>query len=83
MNAGPDPRSVCRSCGAAITWTVTSRGKRMPVDAEPHPDGNIRIRHPLTGGPPQADVVPKGSEASLHRSHFATCPNAGQHRRRA
>jgi hypothetical protein len=24
----------CRSCGAAIVWMVTSRGKQMPVDAQ-------------------------------------------------
>jgi hypothetical protein len=27
--------SYCRSCGSPIIWTVTSKGKAMPVDADP------------------------------------------------
>ena len=27
--------SRCRSCGEPILWTITTNGKRMPVDAEP------------------------------------------------
>jgi hypothetical protein len=42
-------RTSCRSCGAAIAWVTTERGKKAPVDA---------------------DGV----------SHFATCPQAAQHR---
>lgn len=33
-----DP-GVCRSCGAAIVWTITKAGKRSPVD----PDGTTHF----------------------------------------
>lgn len=29
---GDAGRSACRSCGAAIAWTLTGKGKRMPLD---------------------------------------------------
>lgn len=27
-----EQQSECRSCGAAIIWCLTAKGKRMPVD---------------------------------------------------
>lgn len=53
---GAMKRATCRSCGAAIVWTLTEAGRRTAVDLEPADDG------------------------TLYRSHFATCPNATQHR---
>lgn len=73
----------CRSCGAEIIWTVTERGKRMPVDAEPRPDGNIRLEQ-STAGAPLTAVYSRASLLSMeerHTSHFATCPQSGQWRR--
>ncbi len=56
----------CTSCGAAIVWFRTKNGKGMPVD--------------------EATTKPTDREEQLdlkrHISHFATCPNADQHRRR-
>lgn len=55
----------CSSCGAAIVWFRTKSGKRMPVDA--------------------TSTLPTDAEHQLdlkrHISHFATCPNAPQHRK--
>lgn len=55
----------CRSCGADIVWFRTKAGKRMPVD--------------------EATTQPTDREDQLdlerHTSHFATCPDADQHRR--
>lgn len=28
------PKKSCLSCGAAIWWIVTERGKKMPLDAD-------------------------------------------------
>lgn len=57
--------TTCRSCGAAIVWFKTSSGKKMPVD--------------------EATTQPTDAEHQLdlkrHVSHFATCPNANQHRK--
>jgi len=71
--------SRCSSCDAPIIWAVTDAGKRMPLDAEPAPDGNVVLTR--VGGQARAR---KGSEFGpnmpRHKSHFATCPNANQHR---
>lgn len=69
--------SFCRSCKAPVNWYKTTAGKNMPIDPDPHPDGNVRIDVVSN----VAQVVPKGSHHVLYRSHFATCPDAGQHRR--
>lgn len=33
------PAKRCASCGAAIRWSVTPRGKMNPLNAEPGEDG--------------------------------------------
>ena len=57
--------SSCSSCGASIVWFKTAAGKRIPVD--------------------EASTLPTDAAHQLdlkrHKSHFATCPNANQHRR--
>ena len=73
----------CKSCARPMRW-VTNRlsGRKMPVDFDPHEDGNV-----VVDANDRADVyratpteIPAGS--TLHFSHFATCPNADEHRRR-
>jgi hypothetical protein len=84
----PEFKAVkCRGaqCGAPVFWATTTRGKAMPVDAEPADDGNVLI----TGDPerPQATVVnpdqpPLGGwSGPLYTSHFRTCPDAGNFRK--
>jgi hypothetical protein len=77
--------STCRSCGAPVIWLrMRPSGKRMPVDAKAAPDGNVFAD--LDAG---IGVVLTGSldmltpDEPLYRSHFATCPHAGDWRRRA
>lgn len=70
----------CGSCKAPVVWVITEKGKRMPLDKEPVPNGNIivlnnGIAHFLLKDEP---VKP---ETKRYVSHFATCPNAGQHRK--
>lgn len=79
----------CRSCAAPIAWAVTVKGRRMPLDRDPVADGNVTVDGPLDGpSPPMATVHPAGQvplddgDGARYVSHFATCPNAGQHRRR-
>lgn len=77
--------SACRSCGAEIFWAETAGGKRMPVDADPVPDGNVIVED-RPGDGLRATVLEPGAlmldDPGLPRyvSHFATCPNASQHR---
>jgi hypothetical protein len=69
--------SRCRSCDAPIVWTVTAKGKSMPVDADPvianrgfrldaH-DGD-EVRAAFT-------AMPDAGE-KLYQSHFAACEQA-------
>ena len=69
--------STCRSCGAAIVWAKTSTGKTIPLDAAPSPRGNMILDEQGV-----ALVVPTLSGFGPWMiSHFATCPNAAQHRK--
>lgn len=69
--------TVCRSCGASIIWAQTAKGKDIPIDAEPAPDGNIA----LINGVAHVDSLFLKSAQMHYKSHFATCPNASQHRK--
>lgn len=71
----------CTSCQAPIFWAVSaSTGKTMPIDAAPTADGNIVIeagRAKVLGAIERA-ALPPGT--NRYRSHFSTCPHAGQWR---
>ena len=67
--------STCTGCGAAIRWTLTASGKRMPVDAKP--EKRIVLDDVRLGDdPPTARVV------DTYVSHFATCPDRDRFRKR-
>jgi hypothetical protein len=74
----------CRSCSAPIRWGTTYEGARIPLDFDAAATGNIRW---FDDG--RIDVL-NAKRARVYRqlgvplyvSHFATCPNAAQHRRR-
>lgn len=72
----------CRACEAEIFFAKTERGKWIPIDAKPNLDGNLEI---IAGGSPilALPVAPLLPPAKRYKSHFATCPNAGQFRRRS
>jgi hypothetical protein len=72
--------ATCRSCEAEITWgVVTPSLRRIPLDLKPVPDGNVII-----DGGGTARVLRAGEDAPegalRYRTHYATCPNAAQHR---
>lgn len=74
--------SLCATCGRRIIWCRTELGKKMPVDPDPAPDGNLI----LTGSQllPTAKTVGKAGNTDnkpLYKSHFATCRDAAKHRR--
>lgn len=82
------PRAVCTSCGQEIIWATSPNGKRLPVDARSAgeleaagvkvPATLYRIEGP--GKTPNAVKADKSAERGrVFASHFATCPNAGQH----
>lgn len=64
--------AACRSCGAKIVWALTATGKKIPLDAKPEKRVVLESRTPF------------GEVAVVHDtfvSHFATCPNAAEHRK--
>lgn len=72
--------SHCRSCGAEIIWARTDSGHLMPVDAHPDAEGRLALS---PGDPePRVSYAFGNGERSLHRPHFATCPDADSWRRR-
>jgi hypothetical protein len=77
--------STCKSCGAPVWFAKVSPTKTMIVDREPSPDGNIELLVPVRlGNDITCRVIPKAERDRVlikHKSHFATCPNAAQHRK--
>lgn len=83
---------TCEACGAPIVWAQTVNEKLMPVDAEPTRAGNVllgddaptaqpRLREATVLGARQA-LDARDAGRTLYKSHFATCPSAGQFRRK-
>ncbi len=79
----------CASCGARVLWATTAEGKRMPLDPRPsEAAGNVTAV--VTRGRLISTVLTKRHAARLratraqplYLSHFATCPQADQHRRK-
>jgi hypothetical protein len=68
--------AFCRSCNAVIEWHKTPAGKNIPLDPDPHPQGNLTFDDAL-----RVVYMRPGSKPKMYRSHFATCPNAAQHRK--
>lgn len=73
-------RQTCRSCGAFILFAFTAKGNRIPLDYEPVAGGNVRL---VEKGPIyEALVVTPDPDEVLYVSHFATCPDSDQWRKR-
>jgi hypothetical protein len=83
--------SNCRSCGAPILWTETAAtGKRMPVDEDPVPDGNVFLEETPRGlvahagkhPPPVVNLITvkllgeRDFGPAKFVSHFGTCPQS-------
>lgn len=35
--------ATCDRCGAPITWALTEHGRRICLDIDPHPNGNVVV----------------------------------------
>lgn len=74
--------ATCRSCDAEIEWARTEHGKSIPLDVGTRADGNIRVVSRVAterGMAPLIRYVGRGEGDRV--SHFATCPNATEHRK--
>lgn len=76
----------CRSCGAEVLWVKTRKKKNMPLDVGEDSSGRFVINGELEDGTPTVgylgDQEAKVYSGPRYQSHFKTCPNADQHRRR-
>lgn len=88
LRAGEVSReSLCRSCEAPIIFVRLLSGRYNPCDAHSRqlvredPDGTPWV---TTSGMVITAVPAEEGDVGVmaYRSHFATCPNAGQHRRK-
>lgn len=80
--APPPEVSICTgpSCGQVVRWVLTLAGRRLPIDPQPHPAGNIvpvtlddgSVRAQVLGG----DRLPVEPPRKAYRAHHATCPDA-------
>lgn len=72
---------TCKGCGQPIRWARTTKGRRIPLDPEPTPNGNLAFDQTEEEGASFVRVVPVGARPRLYTSHFATCPAAASFRR--
>lgn len=77
--------SQCRSCGAEVLWVKLIPHNRLnPLNPTPTREGNIRMlgqRKAVARVLGKEDMATaKLASEELYTSHFATCPNAKQHR---
>jgi hypothetical protein len=65
----------CRTCHREIVWGVTEAGKRVPLDPpeKRYIRADLMAEHYAT----EDDYI----MVETHVSHFATCPQADQHRK--
>lgn len=69
----------CNSCGAELLWVRTEAGKATPLDAQPTDNGNIAV----VDGVAHVCYDLLDDDAGLrYTSHFATCPDAKEHRKK-
>jgi hypothetical protein len=52
-----NPTGNCRSCEAPIVWAKTANNRRMPLDPEPVPDGNVWVVSVDQDGTPRIGVA--------------------------
>lgn len=68
----------CSSCKAPIEWAWTDQGKRIPLDVGEVSGGNLQ---PFETYGAKIIVRVVGPLQGTRRSHFATCPDATEHRK--
>lgn len=83
--------SACKGCGAAIAWTETATGKKMPLNPArirvvPSSQTDAPLKVVLDNGTVISARAASADEVegvvSARTSHFATCPQARAFRER-
>lgn len=81
--------SKCRSCGAPVRWEKTEAGKWAILNEKPDPDGNMVLFEGKVYAGKKAEEIRQAAMAGevlpdepiSFTSHFATCPQAANHRK--
>lgn len=73
----------CRGCGAEMKMMPTASGKKIPLNPEPDPDGNLVIfagkAHYASAE--QQRAAREGKNVTLYSTHFSNCPKANDFRK--
>lgn len=82
----PPGTSPCNgpTCTAHVRWVYTLAGARMPLEPDPHPDGNV-IRVRLEDGSIRAKVltgVELPAQQTAWMPHWRNCPDSPLYRER-
>lgn len=77
--------TACRSCQAPVVWAKTAKGAKMQLDIEPADNGNVELVR-FEGMTPVIAIHGKDYEwpadVERYRSHFASCPDAPEWRKK-
>lgn len=86
--------SKCRSCGELVLWVEWPSGKKMPIDVTPETPESVNVEGFKDSDYLVVDHRPSENKLLAHKfrrdehsgrrlyaSHFATCPNAKEHRK--
>lgn len=80
----PWPVERCRTCNASVVRAISEATKKPSViDANPSPDGNVELVAAELAV--LYRIIPaekREGRTNLHKSHFATCRDAGAWRKR-
>ena len=73
----------CRSCGAPVFWVIMlPKQKAAPLNAELDHGGNVEVRKGKNSDELYGKVTGPDEERRMFLSHFATCPQADDWRKK-
>ena len=75
--------ALCRTCRAPIWWGVTLKDRSMPFNPEPTEDGEWVIDGKTDNGAPRVrrhEPLTDPEDTKRYTPHWATCPDADEHR---
>ncbi len=70
-------QSICKGCGAPITWAVTEHGKRIPLNK---PEKRFILVLVQTPTYDRGDFY-EARMRETYASHFSSCPKADEFRK--
>lgn len=85
--------ALCKGCLKPIFWVKTEKGRNIPLDKEPVEGGRVIVRMGPEMGKATAHIetaeeiaarlkCPEPAGRVAYMPHHATCPKAGQFRKR-